>query len=49
MQAKHVCLTRAMDDLITSSISQSADSVVMLEQTVLLCCVYQTIRDNIVE
>ncbi len=48
LQAKNVCLTSAMDDLITYSISQSADSVVMLKQTVLLCCVHQTIPDNIV-
>jgi hypothetical protein len=50
MQAENVCFTSALDDLIrvTSSISQSADSVVMFEQTVLLCCVHQTIRDNIV-
>ncbi len=48
MQAENVCLTSALDDLITSSVSQSADSVVMLEQTVLFCCGHQTILDNIV-
>ncbi len=48
LQAEKLCLHSALDALIASSISQSADSVVMLKQTVLLSCVHQTIRDNIV-
>lgn len=47
LQAENLCLTTALDDLIASSMSQSADSVLMLEQTVLLSCAHQTIRSNI--
>jgi hypothetical protein len=42
MQAENMFLTSALDDLTTSSLSQSADSVVMLEQSVSLCCVHQS-------
>jgi hypothetical protein len=48
MQDETVCLTSALDDLITSSLSQSACSIAMLEQTVLLWRVHHTIRDTIV-
>jgi hypothetical protein len=48
LQAEKLCLHSALDALIASSLSQSADSVILLEQTVLLSCAHQTIRDNIV-
>jgi len=47
LQAENLCLNTALDTLIASSISQSADSVLMLEQTMLLSCAHQTIRNNI--
>ena len=47
LQAENLCLNSALDDLIASSISQSADFLIMLEQTVSLSCVHQTIRNNI--
>ena len=48
LQAENLCLQSALDALIASSTSQSADSVIMLEQTLSLSCAHQTIRDNIV-
>ncbi len=47
LEAENLCRHSALDALIASSVSQSADSVVMLELTVSLRCVHQTVRDNI--
>ena len=47
LQDDNLCLTRALDTLIASSISHSADSVLMLEQTVSLNSVHQTICNNL--
>jgi hypothetical protein len=48
LQAEKLCLHSALDALIASSISHSADSVILLEQTVLLSSTHQTILDNFV-
>ena len=45
MPSQHVGCSQL---LIASSISQSADSVIMLEHMVLLSCAHQTLCDNIV-